>query len=64
MIEEKKLFKFIILGLILLFAIGIFFSIKFLKSEINTATNPSSAAKITTQDSLNSGYSKILHRFQ
>jgi len=64
MIEEKRLFKFIILGLILLFAIGIFFSIKFLKSEINMATNPSSSAAKTTQGGLNSGYSKILHRFQ
>lgn len=64
MIEEKKVFKFIILGLILLFAVGIFFSIRFLKSEINMATNPSSAAKETTQGSLNAGYSKILPRFQ
>jgi len=62
--EEKKLFRLIIITLVVIFSLGIFISSRFLKSQIDLATNPAASAKKTTQGSLNSDYSKILPRFQ
>ena len=61
---QKTLFRLIILVLVVIFGVGIFFSIRFLKNQIDLATNPTSSAKQTTEGSLNAGYTKILPRFQ
>jgi len=62
--EQKTIFRLIILVLVVIFGVGIFFSIKFLKNQIDLATNPTTSAKQTTQGSLNAGYEKILPRFK
>lgn len=63
-IHEKKFFRLIIALLLVFFILAIFVSIRFLKGQIDLATNPSSTQKKSDQGSLSSSYEKILPRFE
>jgi len=61
---KEHLDKVIIIVVFLLFALGLFFSVRFLRSEINSAISSLDAASTISSSQLNmDAWSKIQHRF-
>lgn len=62
MIKDRT-YKLIVAGLTLIFFVGLFFSVRFIKNKITEATSP--PGQITSETSLNmDAWEKIKHRFQ
>jgi len=62
---KDRIYKLIVIGMLIIFGVGLFLSIRFLRAEINSATHP-----ITEINQLSSGFlntdawQKIKHRFE
>ena len=62
MIKDRS-YKLIVIGMLIIFAVGLFFSVRFLRSQISLATEPlrNLAGSATTLDM--DAWDKIKHRF-
>lgn len=62
---KEHMDKLIVIVVFLLFATGLFFSIRFLRTEINSAISSLDAASSISSSQLNlDAWNKIKHRFQ
>lgn len=62
---KDRLYKLIVIGMLIIFGAGLFLSIRFLRLEINAATHPFTEINQLSSGSLNTdAWEKIKHRFE
>ena len=61
MIKDRT-YKLIVIGLVIIFAASLFFSIRFLKTQISSATHPLEISQVSGGLDINA-WEKIKHRF-